>query len=64
MIFTGTFSEAVCEKDPGFYQRLNDSRLWEEDKTERQINSLFNDVDFTDKSYHKNFLLFIIYGKS
>lgn len=49
------FSEAVCEKDPGFYQRLNDSRLWEEDKTERQINSLFNDVDFTDKSYHKKF---------
>lgn len=49
------FSEAVCEKDSGFYQRLNDSRLWEEDKTERQINSLFNDVDFTDKSYHKKF---------
>jgi CRISPR-associated endonuclease Csn1 len=47
------FSQEICKKDPGFFQRLNDSGLYEEDKSIRQKNSLFNDVDFDDKAYHK-----------
>lgn len=47
------FSKEICKKDPGFFQRLRDSALYEEDKSVKQPNSLFNDVDFDDKSYHK-----------
>ena len=49
------FSQEICKKDPGFFQRLNDSGLYEEDKSIHQPNSLFNDVDFNDKAYHKAF---------
>ena len=41
--------------DPGFFARLNESNLWEEDKKVKQTNSLFNDEDFTDKTYHKKY---------
>ena len=49
------FAQEICKKDPGFYERLNESGLYEEDKTIHQRNSLFNDVDFDDKSYHKKY---------
>ena len=49
------FAQEICKKDPGFYQRLNESGLYEEDKTVHQTNSLFNDVDFNDKAYYKKY---------
>lgn len=49
------FAQEICKKDPGFYERLNESGLYEEDKTVHQPNSLFNDVDFNDKAYHKTY---------
>lgn len=49
------FAQEICKKDPGFYERLNESGLYEEDKTVHQTNSLFNDVDFNDKAYHKKY---------
>lgn len=49
------FSEEMNKKDPMFFQRLKDSAFWAEDKTEKQIYSLFNDNDFTDVDYNKEF---------
>ena len=49
------FAQEICKRDPGFYQRLNESGLYEEDKTVHQTNSLFNDVDFNDKAYYKKY---------
>ena len=51
------FAQEICKKDPGFYERLNESGLYEEDKTVHQTNSLFNDVDFNDKAYYKKLKL-------
>ena len=47
------FAEAVAEKDPGFFQRMNDSRYLPEDKHVQQRNALFCDFGFTDKDYYK-----------
>lgn len=47
------FAQAVAEKDPGFFQRLNDSRYLPEDKHVQQRNSLFCDPGYTDKEYYK-----------
>lgn len=49
------FSEAVSEKDFGFFMRLKESALYEEDKSEKQSNTLFNDIDFSDKEYYKKY---------
>lgn len=49
------FSEEICKVDPGFYQRMKDSMLWPEDKTERQIYSLFNDESYTDVDFYKEY---------
>lgn len=49
------FAQEICKKDPGFYERLNESGLYEEDKIVHQTNSLFNDVDFNDKAYYKKY---------
>lgn len=47
------FARAVAEKDPGFFQRLNDSRYLPEDKHVQQRNALFCDPGYTDKDYYK-----------
>lgn len=47
------FAQAVAEKDPGFFQRLNDSRYLPEDKHVQQRNALFCDPDYKDKDYYK-----------
>lgn len=51
--FAGAFAQAVAEKDPGFFQRLNDSRYLPEDKHVQQRNALFCDPDYKDKDYYK-----------
>lgn len=47
------FAKEICKVDPGFFIRLHESRLWQEDKSIDQPNTLFNDEDFDDKAYHK-----------
>lgn len=49
------FAEEITKKDPAFFQRLKDSAFYAEDKKENQPNSLFNDVDYNDKVYHKKY---------
>ena len=49
------FAEEICKHDPGFYRRLSDSFFLKEDKSESQENCLFNDPDYSDKDYHKQF---------
>ncbi len=49
------FSEEICKVDPNFFERLDDSGLFAEDKRINQRNSLFNDSDFNDGTYHKKF---------
>ena len=51
------FAEEISKVDMGFYQRLKESRLWEEDRSDnnKQTNTLFNDIGFSDKEYHKRY---------
>ena len=41
--------------DAGFFQRLNDSAYWAEDKKEPQIYSLFGGKDYTDVDYYREY---------
>ena len=49
------FAEEICKADPGFYQRMKDSMMWPEDKSERQIYSLFNDKEYTDMEFYRDY---------
>lgn len=51
------FAEEIAKVDPTFYIRLNESRLYSEDKSEnaREKFLLFNDRGFTDKEYHMKY---------
>lgn len=49
------FNEEIAKKDVAFFQRLHESSFWEEDKTVDGKYSLFNDADFTDKEYYKQY---------
>ena len=49
------FAEEIAKVDMGFYQRLKDSFYHKEDKSEFQKNSLFNDANYTDKDYYREF---------
>ncbi len=49
------FSEEICKVDPGFYLRLKESKFYQEDKSENQANTLFNDHLYSDKEYHTEF---------
>ncbi len=49
------FSEEICKVDPSFFERLDDSGLFADDKRVNQKNSLFNDPGFDDKEYHRRF---------
>ena len=52
------FEKDIIKIDPGFYLRLEESKFWSEDKTENQKNTLFNDKDYTDKNFHKEYPTF------
>lgn len=45
------FSEAIEEADPGFYQRLEESKYHDADKRVTGRDALFHDADFTDRDY-------------
>ena len=49
------FAEAINDIDAGFFQRLEDSKFYLEDKRECQPFALFNDLNFTDKEYYKKY---------
>lgn len=49
------FSEEICKVDPAFFDRLDSSSLFVEDRDIKQKNSLFNDADFDDADYHRRF---------
>lgn len=49
------FSEEINKVDPGFFQRLEDSKYHKEDKKEHQPFALFADNGYTDKEYYKDY---------
>ena len=49
------FADAINDVDPGFYQRLDDSKYFPEDKTEKQRFALFAGRTFTDKDYYEQY---------
>lgn len=64
-ILQDLFAEEICKVDPEFFQRLKDSKYYEEDKMIHQKNTLFHDEKgtdekdtdkkYTDKEYHEEF---------
>lgn len=49
------FECEIIKKDTEFFQRLNDSKFYEDDKVIKQKNTLFNDADYNDKNYHMQY---------
>lgn len=51
------FADALAAVDPGFLQRLDESKYYLEDRAadNQQPFGLFNDPDFTDKDYFKQY---------
>lgn len=49
------FAEEICKRDPAFYRRMKESMLYEEDKTEGERYSLFNDKKYTDQDYYREY---------
>lgn len=49
------FSKEIEKIDPGFFQRLEDSKYFLEDKTVRQPFALFSDAGYTDKQYYQEY---------
>lgn len=47
------FQAEVAKVDPGFFQRLSEGMLREEDKSVRQKHTLFHDANYTDADYHR-----------
>lgn len=41
--------------DPDFFQRLEDSKLHKSDRRDKQPNTLFNDANYTDRDFHREF---------
>jgi CRISPR-associated endonuclease Csn1 len=49
------FSEEINKIDAGFFQRLEDSKYYVEDKREHQPFTLFADKGYTDREYFEEF---------
>lgn len=51
------FADAIHEVDAGFFERLDESKCWLEDRSEnnKQKFALFNDKTFTDKDYYAQY---------
>lgn len=49
------FCEAIEEADPGFYQRLEESKYHRADKRVEGKDAIFHDADFTDKEYYTKY---------
>ncbi|MEG0771083.1 MAG: type II CRISPR RNA-guided endonuclease Cas9, partial [Clostridia bacterium] len=49
------FASEISKKDFAFFERLEDSKFYTEDKNIPQTNTLFNDKDYKDKDFHKEY---------
>ena len=49
------FAEEIYKVDPGFYQRLEDSKFYIEDKTTAEKHTLFIGNEYNDKDFYKEF---------
>ncbi|PSM53009.1 CRISPR/Cas system-associated RNA-guided endonuclease Cas9 [Campylobacter blaseri] len=49
------FSSEIDEVDNKFFKRLEDSKFFADDKGENQTNTLFNDIKFKDRDFHKKY---------
>lgn len=49
------FAEEISKVDMGFFQRLNESALFKDDKSFDEKYSLFNDNGYTDIQFYKEF---------
>lgn len=49
------FAKSICEKDENFFRRLKESALLPEDSEHRTSSIFFDDPDYTDKDYFKNY---------
>ena len=49
------FADEIKKIDAGFYQRLEDSKYFPNDKTQQQPFALFADCAYTDKQYYEDY---------
>lgn len=49
------FDEEITKKDPSFFQKLKESNLYFEDKSTECPYTLFNDPDYKDADYHRQY---------
>ena len=49
------FSEEIAKVDSNFYLKLRESKYHYEDKTHKVPFAIFNDKDYTDKDYYKEY---------
>lgn len=49
------FAEEIAKVDPGFFMRLEDSRLQLDDKREKSVYNLFVDKSYTDKEFYQQY---------
>ena len=49
------FSEEMAKVDPNFFLKLKESKYYSEDKTHKLPFTIFNDKDYTDKDYYKEY---------
>lgn len=49
------FAEAICNVDPGFYQRMEESKYHWDDKKIGEKYAIFADSDYTDKDYYAQY---------
>ncbi|WP_455651242.1 type II CRISPR RNA-guided endonuclease Cas9 [Phascolarctobacterium faecium] len=49
------FAEEIAKVDPGFFMRLEDSRLHFDDKRDKAVYNLFVDKNYTDKDFYQQY---------
>jgi len=49
------FAEKIAKVDPGFFMRLEDSRLHLDDKWDKAVYNLFVDKNYTDKDFYQQY---------
>lgn len=49
------FAEEIVKVDPGFFMRLEDSRLQLDDKRDKAVYNLFVDKNYTDKDFYQQY---------
>ena len=49
------FSEEIAKVDPSFFLKLKESKYHYEDKTHKLPYTIFNEKDYTDKDYYKEY---------